>query len=254
MFKQCLVIANFFFRIFLAYLFWKNRVCLWNHVAVSVCVCVCVCIPLIIARQRLGRNVTAVTNTCATIEELCRMRFPQSWLWRVSSSGIWRHVVCWVATDVSGEHIASIFRITLKMEAISSSETSVATQHLQGDPEDGGDMFLRNVGCNSTDYMVSYPRRWYSSKEELLDVSYQRKCAISSSQNFLFNLCLALFIFDIRCFHSVEDLDSLVLTPCTLVDGYLPPEYRVSSQIHHDPKYWYMFLIIQMMAQFTRQT
>jgi hypothetical protein len=27
-------------------------------------------------------------------------------------------------------------------------------------------MFLRNVGCNSTDYTVSYPRRWYSSKEE----------------------------------------------------------------------------------------
>jgi hypothetical protein len=32
------------------------------------------------------------------------------------------------------------------------------------DSEDGGDMFLRNVGCNSTDYMASYPRRWYSSK------------------------------------------------------------------------------------------
>jgi hypothetical protein len=31
------------------------------------------------------------------------------------------------------------------------------------DPEDGGDMFLRNVSCNSTDYMASYPRRWYSS-------------------------------------------------------------------------------------------
>jgi hypothetical protein len=26
-------------------------------------------------------------------------------------------------------------------------------------PEDGGDMFLRNVGCNSTDYTASYPRR-----------------------------------------------------------------------------------------------
>jgi hypothetical protein len=31
------------------------------------------------------------------------------------------------------------------------------------DPEDGGDMFLRNVGWNSTDYTVSYHRRWYSS-------------------------------------------------------------------------------------------
>jgi hypothetical protein len=26
-------------------------------------------------------------------------------------------------------------------------------------PEDGGDMFLRNVGSNSTDYTASYPRR-----------------------------------------------------------------------------------------------
>jgi hypothetical protein len=31
------------------------------------------------------------------------------------------------------------------------------------DPEDGGDMFLRNVVCNSTDYTASYPRRWCSS-------------------------------------------------------------------------------------------
>jgi hypothetical protein len=31
------------------------------------------------------------------------------------------------------------------------------------DPEDGGDTFLWNVGCNSTDYTASYPRRWYSS-------------------------------------------------------------------------------------------
>jgi hypothetical protein len=31
--------------------------------------------------------------------------------WRVSSSGIWRRVVRRVSTDVSGEHIASIFRV-----------------------------------------------------------------------------------------------------------------------------------------------
>jgi hypothetical protein len=28
--------------------------------------------------------------------------------------------------------------------------------------EDGDDIFLRNVGWNSTDYTASYPRRWYS--------------------------------------------------------------------------------------------
>jgi hypothetical protein len=32
-------------------------------------------------------------------------------LWRVSSSGIWRCVARWVSTDVSEEHIASIFRV-----------------------------------------------------------------------------------------------------------------------------------------------
>jgi hypothetical protein len=31
------------------------------------------------------------------------------------------------------------------------------------DPEDGGDMFLQNVGWNSKDYTASYLRRWYSS-------------------------------------------------------------------------------------------
>jgi hypothetical protein len=38
-------------------------------------VCVCLCIPPIVARQRLGRNVTAVTNTYATIEELLDASF-----------------------------------------------------------------------------------------------------------------------------------------------------------------------------------
>jgi hypothetical protein len=32
------------------------------------------------------------------------------------------------------------------------------------DPEDGGDMFLWNVGCNAMDYTASYRRRWYSSR------------------------------------------------------------------------------------------
>jgi hypothetical protein len=30
-------------------------------------------------------------------------------------------------------------------------------------PEDGGDMFVQNVGWHSTDYTALYPRRWYSS-------------------------------------------------------------------------------------------
>jgi hypothetical protein len=31
------------------------------------------------------------------------------------------------------------------------------------DPEDGGDIFLRNVGWLSTDYIALYPSRWNSS-------------------------------------------------------------------------------------------
>jgi hypothetical protein len=31
--------------------------------------------------------------------------------------------------------------------------------------EDGGDMFLRNVGNFSTDYTALYPRRYYPSNE-----------------------------------------------------------------------------------------
>jgi hypothetical protein len=34
------------------------------------------------------------------------LRFSQRWLWRVSSSGIWRRVIRWVAPDVSEERIA----------------------------------------------------------------------------------------------------------------------------------------------------
>jgi hypothetical protein len=40
------------------------------------------------------------------------------------------------------------------------------------DPEDGGDMLLRNVGCYSTDYMASYPSRWHSC---MIDIVYKSK-------------------------------------------------------------------------------
>jgi hypothetical protein len=52
----------------------------------------------------------------------------QVFAWRVSSSGMWCRVVCCDATDVSVERIAVIISSTLKMEAICSSETSVASQ------------------------------------------------------------------------------------------------------------------------------
>jgi hypothetical protein len=63
----------------------------------------------------------------------------------------------------------------LKMEAICSSETSTDFHRLAicfyagillrlfFDPEDGGDIFLRNIGWLSADYTTLYPRRQYSS-------------------------------------------------------------------------------------------
>jgi hypothetical protein len=65
-------------------------------VFVCVCVCLCRCIPLIVARQRpgrnpsivsrqwLGRKFTAITNTHATVEELLDASFS---MWPVSYRG-----------------------------------------------------------------------------------------------------------------------------------------------------------------------
>jgi hypothetical protein len=80
---------------------------------------------------------------------LCRIWGSHSGGSRSVPSGIWRHVVRWVTTDVSEEHIAATCLLAFCWNYF--------------DPEDGGSMFLRNVSCNSTDYMASYPRRWYSS-------------------------------------------------------------------------------------------
>jgi hypothetical protein len=61
--------------------FWKNKSRLMRS---RCCLCVCLCIPPIVARQRLGRNVTAVTNTHATIEELLYASFS---MWTMSYQG-----------------------------------------------------------------------------------------------------------------------------------------------------------------------
>jgi hypothetical protein len=38
------------------------------------------------------------------------------------------------------------------------------------DSENGGDMFLRNIGWLSAGYMALYPRRWYSSYNYLIQI------------------------------------------------------------------------------------
>jgi hypothetical protein len=48
------------------------------------------------------------------------------------------------------------------------------------DPEDGGDIFLRNIGWHWTDYTASYPRRWYSSDFYLFSSIFPGKCRDSA--------------------------------------------------------------------------
>jgi hypothetical protein len=51
---------------------------------------------------------------------------------------------------------ASIFRVE---ENFSKNLATCLLAKIFFDPEDGGDMFLRKVGCISTDYTASHPRR-----------------------------------------------------------------------------------------------
>jgi hypothetical protein len=47
----------------------------------SCCLCVCMCILSVVARQRLGRHTSAITNAEAVIEELLDALFS---MWSVS--------------------------------------------------------------------------------------------------------------------------------------------------------------------------
>jgi hypothetical protein len=77
------------------------------------------------------------------------LRFLQRWLWRMLSSGMWRHVdLVW--TDVSEE---------LQYTATCSC-WFLAFGFFY--PEDGGDTFLWNVGSHQI-YTTPHPRRWHSS-------------------------------------------------------------------------------------------
>jgi hypothetical protein len=56
------------------------------------------------------------------------------------------------------------------------------------DPENGGDMFLRNVGCPSTDYTALYPRRLKYLRSIFLPFTplYTYKCSESRRKALIF--------------------------------------------------------------------
>jgi hypothetical protein len=66
-------------------------------------------------------------------------------------------------TDVSEEHITSIFVTVIQPSKKPACNRWLGTwvrARLNFDPEEGDDMFLRNV-YPYTDYMALYPRRWH---------------------------------------------------------------------------------------------
>jgi hypothetical protein len=63
-----------------------------------------------------------------------------------------RHII-WDITLCSPLKVASIFSVEEKAK----QETSM--KQIASIPEDGGNMFLRKVGCLSTDYTALYPTR-----------------------------------------------------------------------------------------------
>jgi hypothetical protein len=70
------------------------------------------------------------------------------------SSIFWNITIRWKSTDVSEKHVPSLFSYLLQARFVLG---------IFFDPEDGGDMFLRNVGWLSADYMALYHRRYNSS-------------------------------------------------------------------------------------------
>jgi hypothetical protein len=92
------------------------------------------------ARVSYPESTTLCSKYC-----LQDLRFARRWLWRMPSSRMWRRVnLVW--TDVSEECVAC-------------SRWFLA--HGFYYPEDGGDMFLRNVGSYKI-YMAPHPRRRHS--------------------------------------------------------------------------------------------
>jgi hypothetical protein len=97
-----------------------------------------------------------------------------------------------LSTDVSEEHIASIFRV----EKISwaRNQREIRWQAIPQiayffDPADRGDMFLRNVGWHSTHYTTLYLRSWYSSKPPLREpqilycISFRNLCLVEGGEH-----------------------------------------------------------------------
>jgi hypothetical protein len=100
---------------------------------------------------------TTVPSIVALLSNGCKQAFP---LLTVDLQRARHSIIFWDMTPCSllscNRHFGGTCRLHLQGRRIISARTSRQTG---SNPEDGDDMFIRNVGCNSTDYTASYPRR-----------------------------------------------------------------------------------------------
>jgi hypothetical protein len=143
---------------------------------------------------------------------------------------MWGRVVCWDATDVSEEHIASIFRVeenfsknqqesrwqapwflaqlifsTLKMEATYSSETSVNTQRTTRS-YNPGEGTLHNHRCENVKFYIrnrpSGPIKCWKFLHNLS--KYQISCSVAT--------CLWCLQTKCRCYRYTDAFISQLAT------------------------------------------
>jgi hypothetical protein len=113
--------------------------------------------PLACSESQLGKN--GPFKTFGWIPQTGNEKYSRNVGFEVFTAVVMKSIIFWDMTPCSPFSCTRRFGGTYRL-------------HLQGrrivqqtSEQAGGkqDTFLQNVGCNSTDYKASYPRRWYSS-------------------------------------------------------------------------------------------
>jgi hypothetical protein len=96
-------------------------------------------------------------------------------IWRMLfPSAMWGRLVL-VRTDVSEKCVTSIFRVEKSASEEESQQLTSKPRICY--PEDGGGIFLRNIGCHKT-YTAPHPRRQYCSVTSTKNSSREYWCTI----------------------------------------------------------------------------
>jgi hypothetical protein len=133
-----------------------------------------------------NKKTLAVSKICTVIICKTLYRLPKTSLRAhhtlSSKATLWKKVLCeeYIFWDIApcsplsvNRHFRGTYRLYLQGRKNKLSNEPAWNQVASwaliscpayvSDPKDGGDIFLRNAGCHSTDYTALYTRRWYSS-------------------------------------------------------------------------------------------